>query len=143
MLIKETETETSNSEVTAPDGVVSENLITQLDHRTRQRMTPKPPMKLLSPKSSVKIGQWNIRTMYEAGKCTQVIAEMRRYNISILGISEMRWNTCGRMTTGTGEMVAELDEQGTTWAAAKKIAQNRTRWKVTVNGLCSARNSED
>ena len=39
--------------------------------------------------------------------------------------------------------MAELDEQGTTWAAAKKIAQNRTRWKVTVNGLCSARNSED
>ena len=37
----------------------------------------------------------------------------------------------------------ELDEQGTTWAAAKKIAQNRTRWEVTVNGLCSARNSED
>ena len=41
MLIKETETETSNSEVTAPDGAVSENLIAQLDLRTRQRMTPK------------------------------------------------------------------------------------------------------
>ena len=35
--------------------------------------------------------------------------------------------------------MAELDEQGTTWAAGKKIAQNRTLWKVTVNGLCSAR----
>ena len=48
-----------------------------------------------------------------------------------------------------GETVMEanshgrIDEQGTTWAAAKKIAQNRTRRKVTVNGLCSARNSED
>ena len=31
--------------------------------------------------------------------------------------------------------MAELDEQGTTWAAAKKIAQNRTLWKVTVNGF--------
>ena len=28
--------------------------------------------------------------------------------------------------------MAELYEQGTTWAAAKKITQNRTRWKVTV-----------
>ena len=36
--------------------------------------------------------------------------------------------------------MAELNEQGTTWAAAKK---NRTRWKVMVNGLCSARHSED
>ena len=26
---------------------------------------------------------------------------------------------------------------------AKKIAQSRTRWKVTVNGLCSARKSDD
>ena len=87
-------------------------------------------MKLLSPKSSVKIGQWNVRTMYEAGKCTQVIAEMRRYNISILGISEMRWNTCGRMTTATGETVLysgkenanDIHEMGVGFVLTRKAA---------------------
>ena len=41
----------------------------QLDQRARQRMTLKPLMKLLSPKACVKIGQWNVRTTLEMGKC--------------------------------------------------------------------------
>ena len=40
----------------------------RLDQRARQRMTLKPPMKLLSPKACVKIGQWKVRTMLELGK---------------------------------------------------------------------------
>jgi len=59
-------------------------------------MTLKPPMKLLSPKACVKIGQWNVRTMLESGKCTQVTQEMQRFGISILRVSEMRWNPVGR-----------------------------------------------
>ena len=53
-------------------------------------MTHKPPMKLLSPKACVKIGQWNVRTLFETGKCAQVVKEMQRYGICILGVSEMR-----------------------------------------------------
>ena len=68
-------------------------------------MTPKPPIKLLLPKVCVKIGQWNVRTMFERGKCAHVTNEMRRYGISILGVSEMRWNSCGKMMTTTGETV--------------------------------------
>ena len=66
---------------------------------------PKPLMKLLSPKVCVKIGQWNVRTMFERGKCAQVVKEMRRYGISILGVSEMRWSSCGKVMTATGETV--------------------------------------
>ena len=68
-------------------------------------MTHKPPMKLRSPQACVKIGQWNIRTLFEAGKCAQVILEMQRYDVSILGVSEMRWNSCGRFRIATGETV--------------------------------------
>ena len=75
----------------------------QLDQRARPRMTLKPPMKLLSPKACVKIGQWNVRTMVESGKCVQVTQEMQRYGISILGVSEMRRNSCGKMMTASGE----------------------------------------
>ncbi len=55
-------------------------------------MTHKWAMKLLSPKAFVKIGKRNVRTMFETGNCAQVIKEMQRYGISILRISEMRWN---------------------------------------------------
>ena len=51
----------------------------------------------------MKIGQWNARTLFEAGKCAQVILEMQRYDVSILGVSEMRWNSCGRFRIATGE----------------------------------------
>ena len=62
-------------------------------------------MKLLSPKACMKIGQWNVRTRFETGKCAQVIKEMQQYGISILGVSEMRWNSCGRLRIATGETV--------------------------------------
>ena len=45
-------------------------------------MRNKPPMKLLSPQACVKIGQWNVRTLFEAGKCAQVIKETQRYGVS-------------------------------------------------------------
>ena len=45
----------------------------------------KEPLKLC-----VKIGQWAARALFETGKCAQVIKEMHRYGVSILGVSEMR-----------------------------------------------------
>ena len=68
-------------------------------------MTPKPPMELLSPKACMKIGLWNVRTMYETGKCAHVVFEMQRFKLDILGTSEMRWNGCGKMTTATGKTI--------------------------------------
>ena len=85
------------------------------DHRERQRMTPRPPMKLFSPKACVKIEQWNVRTMRDIGKCAQVVSEMQRVNLDILVISEMRWNGCGKMTAATGETIlysGKSDEVG-------------------------------
>ena len=60
-------------------------------------MTPRAPMKLVSPNACVRIGQWNVRTMHETGKCAQAVSEMRRFNLDILSISEMRWNGCVKM----------------------------------------------
>jgi len=70
-----------------------------LEQRANQRMTHKPPRKLLSPKACVKTGQWNARTLFETGKCAQVIKEMQRYGISILEVSEMRGN-CAVLRNG-------------------------------------------
>ena len=56
---------------------------------------------LASPKSTIKIGTWNVRTMYRIGKTAVVAREMRKYDIDVLGISECRWAGFGRMKTQT------------------------------------------
>ncbi|KAI5718027.1 hypothetical protein M8J77_015079 [Diaphorina citri] len=47
-------------------------------------------------KNSMKIGTWNVRSMYEEGKIENTIQEMKRLKLSILGISEMRWSGTGK-----------------------------------------------
>ena len=50
----------------------------------------------VSAKTTTLIGFWNVRTMYEQGRVAQVIAEMKRYKLDILGVSESRWTKSGR-----------------------------------------------
>ena len=56
-------------------------------------------------KKQMKVGFWNVRTMYAAGKATQVASEMRRYGLQILGISKSRWIGSWRIRLLTGETV--------------------------------------
>jgi hypothetical protein len=63
------------------------------------------PTTLISTKTTTTIGTWNIKTMHEAGKVAQVSAEMRRYNIALLGLSETRWLRAGQLRLATGELL--------------------------------------
>ena len=60
---------------------------------------------LANPKVTRRIGTWNVRTMYATGKSAQVMREMRRYHLDILGISECRWTGSGKIRTQTGETI--------------------------------------
>ena len=64
-------------------------------------MTHKPPTIAVAKSVCEDIGQWNVGTMFEAGNCAHVIKKIQRYGISILGVSEMRWNSCGRLRVAT------------------------------------------
>ncbi|MEE4247398.1 MAG: reverse transcriptase domain-containing protein [Kangiellaceae bacterium] len=63
------------------------------------------PNTFLSTRKTLTIGAWNVRTMYEAGKTAQVAAEMRKYNIALLGLSETRWLQTGQLRLLTGELL--------------------------------------
>ena len=78
-------------------GAQNDNL--QLNQHAKQRMTPKPPIKSLLPKVWVKIGQWNFRKMLKSSVASvpPVVNEKRRYAISILRLSEIRWNSSGKL----------------------------------------------
>ena len=60
---------------------------------------------LANPKVTRRIGTWNVRTMYSIGKTAQVVSEMHRYNLDILGINECRWTGSGKIRTSIGETI--------------------------------------
>ncbi|XP_062602942.1 craniofacial development protein 2-like [Saccostrea cucullata] len=60
---------------------------------------------ILSTRTKLKIGFWNVRTMYEAGKQAQVVREMKNNKLHILGVSECRWTDFGKIMTNSGEVI--------------------------------------
>ena len=60
---------------------------------------------LMTPRTQIRIGNWNVRTMFTAGKSTQVARVMNQMKIQIMGISECRWIGAGRMKLSSGETV--------------------------------------
>ena len=63
---------------------------------------PGPTSSLATPKHTLRVGAWNVCTMYQTGKPAQVTKEMARYKVNILGLSEIRWTGQGKITFGDG-----------------------------------------
>ena len=74
----------------------------QRDATASEASRPKP---LLGPKETLNIGCWNVCTMFEPSKATQIAREMEQHNICILGIREARRTGSGRITLNWGQTV--------------------------------------
>ena len=48
----------------------------------------------------MKIGAWNARTMNTKGTLHNVLKEMKRNNLNVLGVSEVRWKEEGDFDSG-------------------------------------------
>ena len=59
----------------------------------------------MSTKQKTRIATWNVRTMFQPGKTQQITKEMKRFNLSILGVSETRWRGSGKVTLSGGEVM--------------------------------------
>ncbi|VDP35474.1 unnamed protein product [Schistosoma margrebowiei] len=51
------------------------------------------------------VSTWNVRTMWDTGRAFQIAAEMRRYNLEVLGISETHWTQVGQQRLTSGELL--------------------------------------
>ena len=51
---------------------------------------------VLTAKHITRVGTYNVRTANSCGKLAQILSEMKRYRLKILGISEMRWPSSGK-----------------------------------------------
>ena len=73
-------------------------------------------------KATTRIGTWNIRTMYETSKATQVENEMSRYDLAVLGICKSRWNESGHITLETGEQMVYSGHENEQHAHTEEVA---------------------
>ncbi|VDP63151.1 unnamed protein product [Schistosoma curassoni] len=62
-------------------------------------------MLFLKTRATLYLGTWNARTMWETGGVFQIAAEMRRYNLEVLVISETRWTQVGQQQLASGELL--------------------------------------
>ena len=102
-------------------------------------------LEVMSAKTTTRIGFWNVRTMYEIGKLALVTAEMRRYNLHVLVVSERRWIGTGRLKTVSGKTVLysgwddELHREGVAIILKKGADRSLLEWKPIYSRLIKAR----
>lgn len=103
------------------------------------------PMRfLVHPKTKVRIGCWNVRTMYQIGKTAQVCREMENYKLDLVGISESRWTGMGKLQTQTGQVIIysgkeDRHEYGVALVMSKEAAKSLISWKPCGERLLTAR----
>ena len=115
------------------------------DDQSRKEVKSRIREDLNITKTKIKLGHWNVRTMYETGKLAQVTSEMRRFNLHVLGVSESRWTGSGRLKTTTGETVLysgrddDLHHEGVAIILKKGVERRLLEWKPVNNRLMSIR----
>ncbi|VDO71587.1 unnamed protein product [Schistosoma margrebowiei] len=62
-------------------------------------------MLILTTRSTMNLGTWNARTMWETRRVFQIAAEMKRYNLEVLGISETYWMRVGHQRLASKKVV--------------------------------------
>ncbi len=97
-------------------------------------------------KTKTRIGTWNIRTLYEAGKSAQVSRERLRYNLKILGLCETRWTGSGqtRLTSGdtiiySGQAEGQPHVHGVALLMSQEAAQSLLSWEPVSSRIITAR----
>ena len=54
---------------------------------------------------NMKIGTWNARSVFAPGKLDNIVKEMMRLDVDILGISDVRWPGSGSCATDNGTSI--------------------------------------
>jgi hypothetical protein len=61
-----------------------------------------PIVDLLNLKQKMRVGCWNVQTLYHTGKVPQLVKDFDNYILDILGISEARWSGAGKRRLASG-----------------------------------------
>ena len=101
---------------------------------SRQEASRTTPV--LSTRTTTRIATWNVQTMFETGKLFAVEQEMERYGLSILGVSEARWNGTGKRRLGKGKLMlysgkeeGEVHQAGVALLLSKRARDSLIDWE--------------
>ena len=104
-----------------------------------------PIADLLTPKRHIRVGCWNVRTLYQTGRLAQAVKEMTNYNLTMLGVTEARWTGTGRQKLNSGEVVIWSGRQdnnhqaGVALIIGRKYASTLLQWKPISERLMYVR----
>ena len=101
-IVTETQTRENHLQSLGDNGAPTAVGLMKLDGQSRKEATMQTPP---SSNKTLRIGSWNVKTLYEAGKTAQVAQEMNRYRLHILGISETHWIGSDKKRLQTGELM--------------------------------------
>ena len=91
----------------------------------------------------MKVGSWNVRTMLQAGKMTEIADEILKYDLDITALQEIRWKGYGRIMkpryillyTGTKKQ----GEQGVGFIIKRSMENSIIDFEPTNSRLCNVR----
>uniref|UniRef100_A0A8D8Q4X5 Craniofacial development protein 2 n=1 Tax=Cacopsylla melanoneura TaxID=428564 RepID=A0A8D8Q4X5_9HEMI len=82
-------------------------------------------------REKLKIGTWNVRTMAQIGNIQNATKEMKRMQVDIMGISEMRWPAAGTMNVDEHRVFYSGTQDGTHQKGVGIIVTNKIAHSVT------------
>ena len=100
---------------------------------------------LIHPKYTMKIGNWNVRTLYRSGNIAQAAREMTKRGIDVMGISETHWTGQGTMRLAEGETIIysgrddDNHREGVGILMSKHAAQSLMEWTPISERVIQAR----
>jgi len=104
----------------------------------------RPTVSFVTPKQGVRLGCWNVRSLYRTGAAAQVAREMERYELDALGVSECRWTGAGKMKVATGETILysgreNEHEGGVAIVLKRKALDALMEWTPVSDRIITAR----
>ncbi|PIK41455.1 putative craniofacial development protein 2-like [Apostichopus japonicus] len=108
------------------------------------REAQRPIRPVVTPKHSLFLGTWNVRTMYATGVASIVARERERYNIDILGLCEVRWTGAWKVRLASGDTLLYVGNdnthvQGVGIMLSERIAKTLIEWTPVSSRLITAR----
>ena len=83
----------------------------------------------LKPNMKTRIRTWNVRTLHQTGKLSQVVNEFDNYRLDLLGLCETRWTGKDKKSLQSGHTFIysgredNIHEQGVGLLVSKKVSK--------------------
>ena len=110
-----------------------------------RRETQRPTRTLAHPKHTIRIGNWNVRTLYQGSNAAQASREMRKKGIDVMGISETHWIGQGRVHLSEGTEILpsgrddDIHREGVAIMMTEEAARSLMDWTPVNERIIKAR----